>query len=165
MAVVSSIYRYPIKGLSAQPVHAITLEAGRPFPSDRILGGAAMRLDRRNGRCGATNVDPQTGRRDRDLPAALRAAFGHKDLGVYLVTEQDGPVTVGDAADMMQGAAGGSVAAGSNAASGEAFGRHETHHHHCRPPPPCSLRHDPAGRLARPCADRGCTESSQRVRR
>jgi GntR family transcriptional regulator/MocR family aminotransferase len=60
------------------------------------IGDAVLRVDRRNGRCGATNVDPATGRRDRDLPAALRAAFGHKDLGVYLVTERGGDVVVGD---------------------------------------------------------------------
>jgi GntR family transcriptional regulator/MocR family aminotransferase len=60
------------------------------------LGDAVVRVDRRNGRCGATNVDPQTGRRDRNIPQALRAAFGHKDLGVYLVTEQGGSVAVGD---------------------------------------------------------------------
>jgi GntR family transcriptional regulator/MocR family aminotransferase len=60
------------------------------------VGDAVMRVDRRNGRCGATNVDPWTGRRDRDLPTALRSAFGHKDLGVYLLTEQSGAVVVGD---------------------------------------------------------------------
>jgi GntR family transcriptional regulator/MocR family aminotransferase len=60
------------------------------------LGDAVVRVDRRNGRCGATNVDPQTGRRDRNIPQALRAAFGHKDLGVYLVTEQGGTVRQGD---------------------------------------------------------------------
>ena len=66
------------------------------------LGEAVMRVDRRNGRCGATNVDPRTGRRDRDLPGALRAAFGHKDLGVYLATEQGGSVAVGDAVTMIE---------------------------------------------------------------
>ncbi len=55
-----------------------------------------LRVDRRNGRCGATNVNPVTGRRDLELPTALRAAFGHKDLGVYLVTEKSGTVVVGD---------------------------------------------------------------------
>jgi GntR family transcriptional regulator/MocR family aminotransferase len=69
------------------------------------MGEAVLRVDRRNGRCGATNVDPWTGRRDRDLPAALRAAFGHKDLGVYLVTEQPGTVAVGDAVKVVWGRA------------------------------------------------------------
>jgi GntR family transcriptional regulator / MocR family aminotransferase len=64
--------------------------------SDIRIGETLFRVDRRNGRCGATNVNPETGRRDLDLPGSLRAAFGHKDLGVYLVTRKDGRVAVGD---------------------------------------------------------------------
>jgi len=62
---------------------------------DIAIGDAVLRVDRRNGRCGATNVNPVTGRRDLDIPRSLRAAFGHKDLGVYLVTRKAGAVTVG----------------------------------------------------------------------
>lgn len=62
---------------------------------DIALGDALFRVDRRNGRCGATNVDPATGRRDLDIPGSLRAAFGHKDLGVYLVTRKSGAVAIG----------------------------------------------------------------------
>jgi GntR family transcriptional regulator/MocR family aminotransferase len=202
--VVSSIYRYPIKGLSAQPLSRVVLEAGRPFPADRMLvqgnreiltadlddeddcarveeyfhrlvptlraaprlvrspglhfmdkpdnvlslinlatvkslgeqwgfeinplrfranfyidgarpweefewigsdlrmGGATFRVDRRNGRCGATNVNPDTGRRDLDIPGSLRAAFGHKDLGVYLVTREGGAVEAGDIVETLR---------------------------------------------------------------
>jgi GntR family transcriptional regulator / MocR family aminotransferase len=64
--------------------------------SDLRMGGATFRVDRRNGRCGATNVNPDTGRRDLDIPGSLRAAFGHKDLGVYLVTRESGTVAAGD---------------------------------------------------------------------
>jgi GntR family transcriptional regulator/MocR family aminotransferase len=64
--------------------------------SDIMLGDALFRVDRRNGRCGATNVNPVTGRRDLDIPGSLRAAFGHKDLGVYLMTRKGGAVSVGD---------------------------------------------------------------------
>ncbi|HSI40417.1 MAG TPA: aminotransferase class I/II-fold pyridoxal phosphate-dependent enzyme [Xanthobacteraceae bacterium] len=64
--------------------------------SDIRLGEAVFRVDRRNGRCGATNVNPATGRRDLDIPGSLRATFGHKDLGVYLVTQKGGKVVVGD---------------------------------------------------------------------
>jgi GntR family transcriptional regulator / MocR family aminotransferase len=63
------------------------------------IGGATFRVDRRNGRCGATNVNPDTGRRDLDIPRSLRAAFGHKDLGVYLVTSESGAVEAGDAVE------------------------------------------------------------------
>ena len=37
MIAVSKIYRYPIKGLSAQPLSNVALEADRPFPHDRIF--------------------------------------------------------------------------------------------------------------------------------
>ena len=65
--------------------------------SDIRIGDGLFRVDRRNGRCGATNVDPETGRRDLDIPGSLRAAFGHKELGVYLVAKEGGSVSVGDA--------------------------------------------------------------------
>ena len=46
MPIVTGIYRYPIKGLSAQPVIDIELEAGKPFPFDRVFAlarpGAAV---------------------------------------------------------------------------------------------------------------------------
>lgn len=64
--------------------------------SDIRIGDAMFRVDRRNGRCGATNVNPETGRRDLDLPASLRAAFGHKELGVYLIVREGGHVAAGD---------------------------------------------------------------------
>jgi GntR family transcriptional regulator/MocR family aminotransferase len=66
------------------------------------LGDVVMKVMQRNGRCAATNVNPDTGERDRNVPGKLRAVFGHKDLGVYLTVAQDGelhegdPVTVAD---------------------------------------------------------------------
>jgi GntR family transcriptional regulator / MocR family aminotransferase len=64
--------------------------------SDIRIGDTLFRVDRRNGRCGATNVNPETGRRDLDLPGSLRAAFGHKDVGIYLIARESGRVAVGD---------------------------------------------------------------------
>jgi GntR family transcriptional regulator/MocR family aminotransferase len=64
--------------------------------SEITIGNATFMVDRRNGRCGATNVNPVTGERDRDIPSALRATFGHKDLGIYLVTTSGGRITTGD---------------------------------------------------------------------
>ncbi|HXJ22403.1 MAG TPA: aminotransferase class I/II-fold pyridoxal phosphate-dependent enzyme [Polyangia bacterium] len=63
---------------------------------DILLGDVLFRVDRRNGRCGATNVDPATGARDMDIPGKLRTSFGHKDLGIYLVARSGGKVVVGD---------------------------------------------------------------------
>ncbi len=60
------------------------------------IGGTAFSVDRQNGRCGATNVDPATGRRDLDIPTSLRATFGHKNLGVYLIARQTGTIAVGN---------------------------------------------------------------------
>jgi GntR family transcriptional regulator / MocR family aminotransferase len=64
---------------------------------DILLGDVVFRVDRKNARCAATNVDPVTGERDMDIPESLRARFGHNDLGVYLVARTSGRVAVGDA--------------------------------------------------------------------
>jgi GntR family transcriptional regulator/MocR family aminotransferase len=64
--------------------------------SDILLGDALLRVDRRNGRCGATNVNPANGQRDMDIPLSLRHDFGHKDLGIYLIVRKAGKVVVGD---------------------------------------------------------------------
>ncbi len=64
--------------------------------SDILFGDVLFRVDRRNGRCGATNVNPITAERDMDIPGSLRKTFGHKDLGVYLVARTGGKVVVGD---------------------------------------------------------------------
>lgn len=64
--------------------------------SDIRIGDAVFRVDRRNGRCSATNVNPVTGNRDLDIPGSLRSAFGHKDLGIYLLTIKRGKVVMGD---------------------------------------------------------------------
>ena len=60
------------------------------------LGEVTFRVDRRNGRCGATNVNPSSGVRDMDIPGSLRANFGHKDLGVYLTVAKGGAIAVND---------------------------------------------------------------------
>ncbi|MCF4167698.1 aminotransferase class I/II-fold pyridoxal phosphate-dependent enzyme [Zavarzinia compransoris] len=64
--------------------------------SDILLGETLCRVERRNGRCGATNVNPASGRRDLDIPGSLRAAFGHKDLGIYLTVRKSGRVSRDD---------------------------------------------------------------------
>jgi GntR family transcriptional regulator/MocR family aminotransferase len=64
--------------------------------SEIRIGATTFLVDRLNGRCGATNVNPVTGRRDLDIPTSLRAAFGHKNLGVYLIARRDGTITIGD---------------------------------------------------------------------
>jgi GntR family transcriptional regulator/MocR family aminotransferase len=70
--------------------------------ADIRLGEAVFTVDRRNGRCGATNVDPVSGKRNLDIPGSLRAAFGHKDLGVYLATRVGGELKIGDSVEPPQ---------------------------------------------------------------
>jgi GntR family transcriptional regulator / MocR family aminotransferase len=60
------------------------------------FGPVIAKVAQRNGRCAATNVNPETGVRDRNVPGKLRAAFGHKDLGVYLSVTQGGQLAEGD---------------------------------------------------------------------
>lgn len=64
--------------------------------SDIQLGDVLFRVDRRNGRCSATNVNPVSGERDLDVPGTLRQSFGHKDLGIYLLARSSGKVVLGD---------------------------------------------------------------------
>jgi len=64
--------------------------------SEIKIGDALFNVDRKNGRCGATNVNPATGRRDLDIPSSLRATFGHKNLGVYLTVRDGGEIAAGD---------------------------------------------------------------------
>ena len=60
------------------------------------FGRVFAQVMQRNGRCAATNVNPRTGVRDRDVPGKLRADFGHKDLGIYLKITQSGMLVSGD---------------------------------------------------------------------
>jgi len=60
------------------------------------FGNVFAEVMQRNGRCAATNVNPQTGVRDRDVPGRLRADFGHKEFGVYLKITQSGLLSAGD---------------------------------------------------------------------
>ena len=74
---------------------------GEPFPEDGWvgavlrIGGARMRVDKRDQRCVVVNVDPATARSD---PAVLRAIARERQacLGVYGSTVQPGRVAVGD---------------------------------------------------------------------
>ena len=76
---------------------------GAPAFSEFDWDGGEVRLprlrlafDSRTTRCAATNVDPETGRRDMDLPRALDALYGHSDFGVYLKAATAGSIAVGD---------------------------------------------------------------------
>jgi uncharacterized protein len=61
-----------------------------------LVGGALLKVEERITRCKATAVNPDTGRPEGDTLAALEAAFGHQDFGVYATVVEGGAVAVDD---------------------------------------------------------------------
>jgi uncharacterized protein YcbX len=57
---------------------------------------ARVKIVRRIKRCAATNVDPDTGIRDLQIPATLLQTFDHADCGVYAEVVAAGPIANGD---------------------------------------------------------------------
>lgn len=60
-----------------------------------VDGGVTLSVNKRIGRCPATNVDPQTGERDMAIPPAINEAFGHRDCGIYARVTTDGTIETG----------------------------------------------------------------------
>jgi len=60
-------------------------------------GEVALEIFKRTGRCAATEVNPETARRDAHIPTALSRDYGHTDFGVYAKVVRGGTMTVGDA--------------------------------------------------------------------
>lgn len=67
--------------------------AGRELTT---ASGARLEVIKRIERCAATNVDPQTGARDLQLPKALMTAFGHVDCGIYCKVLAGGRLAEGE---------------------------------------------------------------------
>lgn len=65
--------------------------------SEIALGGAKLAVLERTARCAATNVDPDTGKRDMAIPAVLQRTWGHTDFGIYARVRKDGAIAIGDA--------------------------------------------------------------------
>lgn len=65
---------------------------GRQFD----LGDARIEITLPIDRCAATNVDPETGARDLNLPRALSDNYGHIFMGVYARIIQGGAIAAGD---------------------------------------------------------------------
>lgn len=47
------------------------------------IGDARLKIIKRIVRCAATNVDPQRGVRDMNIPLTLEQRFGHMDCGAH----------------------------------------------------------------------------------
>jgi uncharacterized protein YcbX len=60
------------------------------------VGDARLKVVKRIKRCAATNVDPQTGARDLEIPATLMRHLGHNDCGIYAEVIAPGTIGVGD---------------------------------------------------------------------
>ena len=58
--------------------------------------GVRLKVTARIERCAATNVDPDTGFRDLDLPNTLQRRLGHADCGVYAEVLKGGAVHAGE---------------------------------------------------------------------
>jgi uncharacterized protein YcbX len=59
------------------------------------LGSAVLEVVERITRCVATRVDPETGAVEGDTLAALEAAYGHQDFGVYARVIDGGEIAAG----------------------------------------------------------------------
>mgnify|MGYP006194293181 CR=1 FL=1 len=108
---VAILNRASLADLSARMGHDLSphrwrgnlwLEGAAPWAEwdwigrDIRIGGAVLRVQERITRCVATTVDPNTGISDADTLAALDAAFGHQDFGLYATVVQDGEIALGD---------------------------------------------------------------------
>lgn len=72
-------------------------------PGQEIASPSGLRLQvvKRIERCAATNVDPQTGFRDLQIPKALMSAYGHFDCGIYCRITASGTLTEGDSLEAL----------------------------------------------------------------
>lgn len=59
------------------------------------VGAVRLRVTARTERCAATNVDPETGARDMDIPATLQREWRHTDFGVYAEVMTGGEIAIG----------------------------------------------------------------------
>jgi uncharacterized protein len=93
LAALADVVRAPVDPLRFR---ANVYVAGWPLWSELdLLGkvlavGPCIRLKvvKRIGRCAATNVDPQTGIRDLNVPQTLLRTYGHGDCGIIDLTTE-----------------------------------------------------------------------------
>ena len=98
-----------IEHIVGQPVHPLRFRAnlyvsGWPawhefdlLGQTLVAGHVRLKVVKRTVRCAATNVDPETAKRDLDIPQTLMRRLGHADCGVYAEVTAGGSIGVGDA--------------------------------------------------------------------
>jgi len=96
-----------IETMVGQPVHPLRFRAnlyvdGWPAWSELDLigreiaiGDARLKVTKRIVRCAATNVDPDTGIRDLQIPATLMRTLDHADCGIYARVVEGGETKPG----------------------------------------------------------------------
>lgn len=65
------------------------------------VGHAMLEVIKRIDRCGATDVDPTSGRRDFIMVPLLEESFGHHDCGIYARVIEGGSIVPNDAVALM----------------------------------------------------------------
>ena len=101
-----------IETMVGQPVHPLRFRAnlyveGWPAWSELdwvgqqiAIGDARVKVTKRIMRCAATNVDPEIGIRDLQIPATLMRTFQHADCGIYARVIDGGEIKPGDAINL-----------------------------------------------------------------
>ena len=64
--------------------------------------GLRLKVTKRIERCAATNVDPDTGIRDLEIPKSLMRSYGHFDCGIYAEVLDGGALETGDSLEQEQ---------------------------------------------------------------
>ncbi len=65
------------------------------------VGGALLRVTKRIVRCAATQVNPETAKRDADPVEELRQHYGHSDLGIHAEVIEGGRFALGDSIEVL----------------------------------------------------------------
>ncbi len=98
-----------VERVAGRPVHPLRFRANLyvdgwlPWQEFMLVGetlrigkSATVKVVSRIVRCAATNVDPESGARDMQIPRLIDGAFGHSDFGVYAEVTGQGTIRPGD---------------------------------------------------------------------
>lgn len=83
------------------------LEGGDPWEENNWIGkhlkigATTFTVTERITRCRATEVDPDTGKRNLDTLGALMQGWGHRDFGVYAEVTNGGTINIGDSIEVL----------------------------------------------------------------
>jgi uncharacterized protein YcbX len=65
------------------------------------VGETTFTVTERITRCRATEVDPNTGKRDLDTLGALMQGWGHRDFGIFAEVTKSGAINIGDSFEVI----------------------------------------------------------------